>query len=259
MSLNLKSFPQKDEALNWSCKCSIIRNIFHFTFMIPVQSLPVSKISKNAWIKSKRSQAFKLRCPTVLAPVSAWRVNQSLVVGGPVILGGWTHQNAILISPPHFLFCLLPWNLSHIFTLKFVLARKPNFQTDQNETLISPRSQPPSCCNSPSLLFSLAFTSRWPCAPTIGKQKSYILGLISPYIKTRHNLITWLSMRIIKDPKISQARTKRSPTIGLNIANLLRVAAFPFVFLPTNFIGLQVTSTVSHLPNTFCDQKSTLS
>merc|ERR1711935_919944 len=37
------------------------------------------------------------------------------------------------------------------------------------------------------------------------------------------------------------ARTKRSPTIGLNIANLLRIAAFPFVFLPTNFIGLQVT------------------
>ena len=83
-----------------AAKCSIIRNIFHFTFMIPVQSLPVSKISKNAWIKSKRRQTFKLRCPTVLAPVSAWRVNQSLVVGEPVILGGWTDQNAILISPP---------------------------------------------------------------------------------------------------------------------------------------------------------------
>ena len=94
-------------------------------------------------------------------------------------------------------------------------------------------------------------------APQPLVSRNRIFWVISPYIKTRHNLITWLSMRIIKDPKISQARTKRSPTIGLNIANLLRVAAFPFVFLPTNFIGLQVTSTVSHLPKTFCDQKKT--
>ena len=166
MSLNLNSFPQKDEA----AKCSIIRNLlFHFTFMILLQRFPVTKISKNAWINSERSQAFNLRCPTVLAPVSAWRVNHSLVAGEPVILGGWTDQNAILVPLlPHFLFCLLPWNLSHIFTLKFVLAWKPNFQTDQNETLISPRSQPHSCRNSPSVLFCLAPTSRWPCAPTIG-------------------------------------------------------------------------------------------
>ena len=83
--------------------------------------------------------------------------------------------------PPPLSYSVFCLNLSHIFTLKFVLARKPNFQTDQNETLISPRSQPPSCCNSPPLLFSLAFTSRWPCAPTIGKQKSYILGHIPLY------------------------------------------------------------------------------
>merc|ERR1712004_490757 len=43
-------------------------------------------------------------------------------------------------------------------------------------------------------------------------------------------------------------RSKRSPTLGLNIANLLRVAAFPFVFLPTNFIGLQVTLPRPKLP-----------
>lgn len=68
-----------------------------------------------------------------------------------------------------------------------------------------------------------------------------------PYSAKDENkrLLVFINIYIYKHirPNIhsSQARSKRSPTIGLNIANLLRVAAFPFVFLPTNFIGLQVS------------------